>query len=119
MEPGEVSSCCAVSIAGENTFVKLLNLVYYTVKICTLYGAGGECSAWRSSLLSVREVRHPNPKRVLWKTLRRPEWDRWEAEDRGKRRRGTRMNFSSMDYFVMVARKRSFSRAAERLHITQ
>lgn len=29
------------------------------------------------------------------------------------------MNFSSMDYFVMVARERSFSRAAERLHITQ
>ena len=29
------------------------------------------------------------------------------------------MNFSSMDYFIMVARERSFSRAAERLHITQ
>ena len=44
---------------------------------------------------------------------------RWEAEGRSKRRGGTRMNFSSMDYFVMVARERSFSRAAERLHITQ
>ena len=29
------------------------------------------------------------------------------------------MNFSSMDYFITVARERSFSRAAERLHITQ
>ena len=29
------------------------------------------------------------------------------------------MNFSSMDYFIMVARERSFTRAAERLHITQ
>lgn len=29
------------------------------------------------------------------------------------------MNFSSMDYFVMVAQERSFTRAAERLHITQ
>lgn len=29
------------------------------------------------------------------------------------------MNFSSMDYFVMVARERSFTRAAQRLHITQ
>lgn len=29
------------------------------------------------------------------------------------------MNFSSMDYFIMVARERSFSRAADRLHITQ
>ena len=29
------------------------------------------------------------------------------------------MNFSSMDYFIMTARERSFSRAAERLHITQ
>ena len=29
------------------------------------------------------------------------------------------MNFSSMDYFVMVAQEQSFTRAAERLHITQ
>lgn len=29
------------------------------------------------------------------------------------------MNFSSMDYFVMTAQERSFTRAAERLHITQ
>lgn len=29
------------------------------------------------------------------------------------------MNFSSMDYFVMVAQERSFTRAAERLHTTQ
>ena len=29
------------------------------------------------------------------------------------------MNFSSMDYFIMTAWERSFSRAAERLHITQ
>ena len=29
------------------------------------------------------------------------------------------MNFSSMDYFITVARERSFTRAAERLHITQ
>lgn len=29
------------------------------------------------------------------------------------------MNFSSMEYFVMTAQERSFTRAAERLHITQ
>ena len=29
------------------------------------------------------------------------------------------MNFSSMDYFVMVAQERSFTKAAQRLHITQ
>lgn len=29
------------------------------------------------------------------------------------------MNFSSMDYFVMTAQEGSFTRAAERLHITQ
>jgi len=29
------------------------------------------------------------------------------------------MNFSSMDYFVVLARERSFTRAAEQLHITQ
>ena len=45
MEPGEFSSCCAFSIAGENTFVKLLNLVYNTAKICTFEGAAVERSA--------------------------------------------------------------------------
>jgi len=29
------------------------------------------------------------------------------------------MTFSSLDYFIMVARERSFTKAAERLHITQ
>ena len=29
------------------------------------------------------------------------------------------MNFSSMDYFVMIAKERSFTKAAQRLHITQ
>lgn len=29
------------------------------------------------------------------------------------------MNFLSMDYFVMVAREQSFTKAAEKLHITQ
>lgn len=29
------------------------------------------------------------------------------------------MNFQSMDYFIMVAQERSFTKAAERLHITQ
>ena len=42
-----------------------------------------------------------------------------ERRTAAKEEGGTRMNFSSMDYFVMVARERSFSRAAERLHITQ
>ncbi len=29
------------------------------------------------------------------------------------------MNFSSMDYFTVLAQERNFTRAAERLHITQ
>lgn len=29
------------------------------------------------------------------------------------------MNFSSMEYFVVLAQERNFTRAAERLHITQ
>ena len=29
------------------------------------------------------------------------------------------MNFSSMEYFTVLARERSFTHAAERLHITQ
>jgi len=29
------------------------------------------------------------------------------------------MNFSSMDYFVVLAQERNFTRAAQRLHITQ
>ena len=33
--------------------------------------------------------------------------------------RGTAMNFSSMEYFIVLAQERNFTRAAERLHITQ
>lgn len=29
------------------------------------------------------------------------------------------MNFMSLDYFIMVARERSFTKAAARLHVTQ
>ncbi|MBQ9256322.1 MAG: LysR family transcriptional regulator, partial [Acidaminococcaceae bacterium] len=29
------------------------------------------------------------------------------------------MNFLSMDYFITLARERNFTRAAEKLHITQ
>ena len=29
------------------------------------------------------------------------------------------MNFQSMEYFIMLAKERSFTKAAERLHITQ
>ena len=29
------------------------------------------------------------------------------------------MNLSSMDYFITLAQEQSFTRAAERLHITQ
>ena len=29
------------------------------------------------------------------------------------------MNFSSMEYFVVLAQERNFTRAAERLHMTQ
>lgn len=29
------------------------------------------------------------------------------------------MTFSSMDYFITIARERSFTRAAQQLHITQ
>ena len=29
------------------------------------------------------------------------------------------MNFSSMEYFIVLAQERNFTRAAERLHITQ
>ena len=29
------------------------------------------------------------------------------------------MNFSSMEYFLVLAQERNFTRAAERLHITQ
>lgn len=29
------------------------------------------------------------------------------------------MNFSSMEYFTVLAQERNFTRAAERLHITQ
>ena len=88
MEPGEFSSCCAFSIAGENTFVKLLNLVYNTVKICTFGRAAVEASAWRSSLGSDREGRIPQREPVLWKTFRRPGWARWGRGGPRQKRRG-------------------------------